>query len=118
MPETEPVTEAHDGSQEDRLERVESKVDRLAGLVEKILPTHDEAEAHTEKHLDRGSSVAEQVQAELDKRDRLAAEQQAADAEKADAESFRERLARLEEKPPAPPRLRRTALLGWGDGRE
>lgn len=102
----------------ERLDRVENKLDALADAVAKLVPgSHAQAEARTEQRLDRASSLEEQVQAELDKRDRLAKEKADADAARSDAESVKERIARLEEKPPAPPRLRRTRLLGWGDGR-
>ena len=117
---SEQVSEASapEGTDHERIERVEDKLDGLIAAVNKLLPgSHAEAEEHTEERLDRPSSVEEQVRAELARRDREAAAKAAADAEKADHESVKERLARLEEKPPAAPRLRRTHLLGWGDGR-
>lgn len=111
--------ETHHDPEAERLGRLEEKVDRLAAMVAKVIPgSHAEAEAREEKHLDRASSIEEQVQAELDKRDRQAADAAAAEKDKADRETTAQRLARLEEKPPAPPRQRRTILLGWGDGRK
>lgn len=102
----------------ERLDRVEDKLDALAAAVAKLVPgSHAEAEKRTEGRLDRASSVEEAVQAELEKRDRLEAEKRAKETERAEGESMKERLARLEEKPPAPPRSRKTAALGWGDGR-
>lgn len=110
-------TTEHDGSTDERLTRVENAVERIEQAVSALVPSHQQAQQHTERRLDRASTVAEQVQAVLDQRERQAAEQQAADAKRAEEESLKERLARLEERPPAPPRLRRTRILGWGDGR-
>lgn len=111
--------EAPEGTEDERLDRLEGKVDALADAMNKLLPgSHADAEQRTESRLDRASSVEEQVQAVLAKRDKDAADKAAADADKADRESTRQRLARLEETPPAPPRQRRTTWLGWGDGRD
>lgn len=118
LTETSEASAPPEGSDHQRIARVESKVDQLISAVNKILPgSHAEAEQRTEERLDRGSTVEDQVRAELQraKQEQEAAEK--ADAEKREGESLKERLARLEEKPPAPPRSRRTALLGWGDGR-
>lgn len=113
------TTEATEPAESERLDRVEDKLDKLADAVNRLLPgSHKEAEHRTEERLDRSSSIEEQVAAELEKRDRLAREQADADAAKAERETTAQRLARLEERPPAPPRSRRTTLLGWGDGRD
>jgi len=89
-----------------------AKVDKLAELVEKILPgSHDEAQTRTEEHLDRPSTVEEQVRAELA---RAREEEQRAQADTADKEDVKTRLAKLEETPPAQPVPRRTRMLGWG----
>lgn len=108
---------------EDRLDRLETDVSEVKGdikqILAKLLPgNHAEAEHRTEEHLDRGSSLEDRVRAELARARKEDQDKTAADREKADAESMKERLARLEETPPAPPRSRRTALLGWGDGRK
>lgn len=116
--ETSTAAEPPDGSTSERLGRVEAAVERIENALSRVLPgSHAEAQERTEERLDRPSSIEEQVRAELEKRDRQAAEQAAAEKEKADKETVAQRLARLEETPPAPPRLKRTALLGWGDGR-
>lgn len=95
-----------------RLERVESKVDRLADAVSRLLPaSHAESQQRVESKLDRESSVADQVRAELDRRDH---EQQTA----AEETSLADRVKALEEKPPGAPVRRATKLLGWGDGRK
>jgi|SRR6185437_10217751 len=94
-----------------RLDRQQATLDRLAEAVARILPgSHAEAEQRTEQRLDRPSSVEEQVRAELAR-----AQQEQADQQQ--AETVAQRLARLEEQPPAPQLPRRTKLLGWGDGR-
>ena len=111
-----PETDAND---HERIERVEGKLDALIDTVNKLLPgSRAEAEERTGERLDRGSTVEEQVRAELARAKREEAEAAARDKEKAESETVQQRLARLEETPPAPPSLRRTKLLGWGDGRK
>lgn len=118
MNETTSEASAPDESTSERLSHVEAAVDRIESALARIVPgSHGEAEQRTQARLDRPSSVEEQVRAELAKADREKQAAAARDAERADAESVKERIARLEEKPPAPPRSRRTAALGWGDGR-
>ena len=118
-PETTSEATEPDETTSERLSHVEAAVDRIEQALARVLPgSHAEAEQRTERRLDRGSSVEEQVRAELDKAKREEEAAARADAEKAEGESMKERLARLEEKPPAPPSSRRTALLGWGGGRE
>ena len=121
------TTEATDppGTDNERLDRLEDGQREMRGdigaikdMLAKVLPTHAQAQQHTEDHLDRGSSIKEQVEAELARRDKEAADRQAADAERADRETIREAAARLREKPPAPPRnpVKALATKGWGDG--
>lgn len=108
-----------DGTDHERIGRVESKLDHLAEMVAKIVPgSHAEAEERTEARLDRGSNVEEMVKAELARAEKAKADQAAAEAEQSEQQSIRDQLAKLQEKPPAPPRMRRTVLLGWGDGRQ
>ena len=102
----------------ERLTAVEHAVDRVEQLVSQLVPTsHAAAQERTEQRLDRGSSVAEQVRAELARAREDDAAAAAADSERDEWRQVQTRLARLEERPPAPPRLARTRLLGWGDGR-
>jgi len=116
-----PTTEATDPPDDvdgERFERLEAKVDALADAISRLVPdSHAEAQHRTEEHLDRGSSIKEQVEAELARRDKEAADRQAADAERADRETIREAAARLREKPPAPPRnpVKALATKGWGE---
>lgn len=96
---------------ETRLDRLEAKVDQLlAGL-------HGKAEHHEEQHLDRPSTVEEQVRAELA---RAQAEQKAADdktaadqAAASERETTAQRLAKLEEAKPVAPVATRTRVM-WG----
>src|SRR5262245_30054063 len=98
-----------------RVDDLAEKVDRLAEMVAKILPgSHAAAQSRTEAKLDQASSVEEQVRAELA---RAEAERQKSQAETAEKDDVKSRLAKLEEKPPAQPTPRRTKLLGWGDPR-
>jgi hypothetical protein len=117
-----PASSAGNPSTEERLGRVESAVERIETAIGRLVPgSHAEAQQRTEQRLDRGSSLAEQVRAELarakEEETAAAATATAAETEQAERRQTAERLARLEERPPAPPRSRRTALLGWGDGR-
>lgn len=111
------MTEQGETPIEQRLDRVETtqasqgeKLDELIGLVRKFTGgapvTHEAAQQQTEEHLDRPSSVAEQVRAELAR----------ADKEKAEAtekETIGQRLAKLEERKPEPPQPRRERAM-WG----
>ena len=100
----------------ERLDRVESAITRIEGMLSRLVPTGSRADSQqrVERHLDRGSSIEEQVRAELDRRDKAAADQ-AAQKEAADsARQVQERIAALEERPPAPPVKRATKALGWG----
>lgn len=114
-----------DTAESTRLDKIESEQERQGSALERIehalarlVPTgsQPDAQQRTEERLDRPSSVEEQVRAELAKRDRQAAEQSAADEAKTERESIREQLAKLQEKPPAPPVSRATRLM-WGEVR-
>ena len=106
---------------EQRVERLEagqentnSRLDEVLALLRKVTggapATHEAAEQQTEQHLDRPSSVAEQVRAEL-------ARKEAQDAEAAEKKSVRDELAELRskmtEKQPEPPQPRRQKVM-WG----
>jgi len=125
------TTEAIDppGTDDQRLDRLEDGQREMRGdigaikdMLAKVLPTHAQAQQHTEEHLDRGSSVAEQVKAELarakEDEARAAADAEAAESERSEREELRALAARLKEKPPAPPRnpIKALATKGWGDG--
>ena len=116
--ETEAGQPGTDATDHERIERVETKLDALIETVSKIIPgSHAEAEERTERRLDRGSAVAEEVKAELEKAKQEEAKRRAADEDKNERAQIRADLAKLQETPPAQPVPRRTRILGWGDGR-
>lgn len=99
---------------EQRVSGVESKLDLI---LDKLSGTRDQAHAaaeqHTEERLDRPSSIAEQIRAQLE-------ETRAREAAEADKRSSADRLASLEErlsgmteKPPEDP-LRPVTRFIWG----
>ena len=100
----------------DRLTRLEQRPETIANALERLLPgSHAEAQQRTEDRLDRPTDVQSAVRAELDRRDRAAAEAAAADSERSERRTLAEQVAKLQEQPPAPPVPKRTKLLGWGD---
>lgn len=98
-----------------RLDQQEGKLDRLAELVSRVIPgSHTDAQARTSARLDRPTRAADtaadvgaQVRAELDRRDAEA-------AGRAEQESLKAAVAKLQETPPRAPVRRATKLLGWG----
>jgi len=106
----------HDGDDSERLTRLEQRIETIADAVNRLLPgSRGEAQQRTEDRLERPTDVQTAVRAELERRDRVAAEQAAADKDKAERDDMRTQLARLSEQPPAPPVPRRTRMLGWGE---
>jgi hypothetical protein len=100
--------------QEARLDRMEDKLDAVIATVAGLVPSgHAEAQRREADKLDRPSQVAELVAAELSRRDKERADREQAEAEKSERAQTGERLARLEEKPPAPPERRATRFM-WG----
>lgn len=101
-----------------RLDRLEQRIETIADAVNRLLPgSHADAQQRTEDRLSRPDDVQEQVRAELERRDKAAADKAAADAERKEREDLRTQVARLSEQPPQPQTPRRTKMLGWGDGR-
>jgi hypothetical protein len=95
---------------ETRLDRLERKLDELiAGRN----PGHATAQEHQEQHLDRPSTIEEQVRMELAKA--KAADQDAADkdSEKSERQTIRDTLAKLTEAKPQQPQPRRQRVM-WG----
>lgn len=97
----------------ERLDRVEAKVDKLTGLVEKFIGSGGNTEPAAKQAPTRPEGVEEQVRAELA---RAKAEEAKQAEERETKETVASLRAKLEEKPPAPPVRRATKLLGWGDG--
>jgi hypothetical protein len=103
---------------EQRQERTEGKLDELIGLVKGVLPWQPrQAQAQPSQQDDqpagRPPTVEEQVRAELARGKAEADAAAQADTDKSEAETLRERVAKLEEKQPAPPQPRRERLM-WG----
>lgn len=95
----------------DRLDRVESKVDRLADAVERFL-----GGGHPAPPADDGpADIGEQVRAELAKAREAEEAQRAAETEQQEKAQLRADVAALKERAPTPPVPRRTRMLGWGD---
>jgi hypothetical protein len=90
-----------------RMTRLEEKLDQL------LAGGHKKAEAREEQHLDRPSTVEEQVRAELQRAEQERAAAATAADEKTERETIKAQLAALAETPPAQPTPRRTRLM-WG----
>jgi hypothetical protein len=95
---------------ETRLDRLERKLDELlAGRT----PAHAKAEAHEEQHLDRPSTIEEQVRAELARAEQEKAKADADEQAKSEQQTIREQLAKLTESKPVAPQPRRQRVM-WG----
>jgi hypothetical protein len=111
---TETEAEASTAELAGRMDGIESKldalIDKLSGRKDQA---HAAAEQHTEERLDRPSTIAEEIRAQLEA-------QRAAEAADAEKRSHADRLAAVEEKvtgmtektPETPPR--RIERLLWG----
>jgi hypothetical protein len=101
-----------------RQDRVEHRLDRIEAALARLVPkSRADSEARVESRLDRPTDVQEQVRAELARAEEEQAAARAEEQAKAETETVSQRLAKLEETPPAPPVRRATRALGWGDGR-
>ena len=112
QPQTEEHAPEHEGTQGDRLEAVESKLDGVIETLKKILhPGDGEAPAAAEPAAEE-PDVASQVKAELAKL--KAAEDRKAKAEARDKEvdELKETVKKIKEKPPK--EYRRVTNLIWG----
>lgn len=121
------TTEAEAPPEGDRLDRLEATqeqqgqtLERIEAALARIVPgSHAEAEQRTEHRLDRGSSLAEQVKAELAKAKQQEQDTADKESERSEREQIKADLAKLREKPPAPPPnpLKALATKGWGGDR-
>jgi hypothetical protein len=95
----------------DRQERTESKLDQVLEAVKAVTGTaHADSQTAVQARLDAPGSVAAQVQAELDRRDRRAKAEDTA----AQVGSLSETVAKLTEKTPEAPARRVERIMGWG----
>ena len=106
------------------IDQLAGRVDSLTGKVDQILEvlgkftggspvSREAAQSQTEDRLDRPSSVAEQVRAELAKAETARAADQAAADDKSEREQMKADLAKLKETRPEPPQPRRQRVM-WG----
>jgi hypothetical protein len=91
-----------------------SKLDERVGRIETAVQTlinslHGKSEKVTEEGLSARGNVAEEVQAELARRDAKAK----ADADAAEFTSLKETVAKLAEKPPESPHRRIEEIMGY-----
>ena len=104
----------------DETERIQSLDDiaerqsRLEAMLEQLMGrTHDAAEKHTEKRLDRPTEIQEMVRMELERKDRESRAAAEAESEKSERQTIKEQLARLTEAKPVAPQPRRQRVM-WG----
>lgn len=90
---------------DERFAAQDSKIERLLSMLSGGAAKEEPAEPE-----DIGARVKE----ELDRRDKEAADKAAADREREERESIKAQLAKLAEKPPAPPRNRLKAFVSGG----
>jgi hypothetical protein len=103
---------------EDRVERLETGQNRILSKLDELLGSggkaHAAAEAHEEKHLDRPTTIEEQVRAELARKDAEAKTAADADAEKSERQTIKDQIAKLTESKPVAPQPRRQRVM-WGE---
>ena len=94
---------------EQRVSRIEQGLNQVLDLLKGKGPAHAEAQQATETRLDANSSVAAEVQAELERRDEAtkAAEREAL------VGKHEETLARLTERKPQSPRRKVEEIMGY-----
>ena len=98
----------------DRVERLETGQQSIIDKLDELLKSgHAKAEKHEEDKLDRPTTIAEQVRAELARAEEEKAAEQKRVEKEAEQETLAQRLARLEESPPVQPQPRRQRIM-WG----
>jgi outer membrane murein-binding lipoprotein Lpp len=90
---------------------LDSKVDGLTEKVDALISSlHGGAQRGTQARLDAPGNIAQQVQEELDRRDRRAKAEDVA----GQVGTLKETVAKLTEKTPEPPARRIERIMGWG----
>lgn len=93
---------------EQRVDSLESKVDKILGIL-----SGGQGETPQAEQPDGGTNIAHEIRAQLDERDRKNAAD-AAEREKADRLAAAEaKIAELSEQPPAPMPRRVERIMGW-----
>jgi hypothetical protein len=108
----------HEGTEDERLTRVENAVGRIEDAIGRFLGGGHSDEGGQEQQDAPPEDWQARIRAEVDAARQEEATAAAAERDKAERESDRARLAKLEEKRPDPPVRRMTRSLGWGDGRQ
>ena len=97
----------------ERIQSLDSLSDRLDRIETLLSEQHPKAEKHEEDKLDRPTTIAEQVRAELARAEQEKAAEQKEAEKQAEQETIAQRLAKLEESPPVQPQPRRQRIM-WG----
>ena len=109
MSETAPETPAPPAEVNERLGRVEQAIESLKQLIQGKGPVHAEAQGATQARLSADSTVADEVQAELARRDEA--------VKRAERDALlgkhEETLVRLTEKQPQSPRRKIEEIMGY-----
>jgi len=112
QPQTEETASEHDGTQGDRLESLESKVDGIVETLKRITGGgHEEAPATVEAEAEE-PDVAAQVKAELAKLKAAEDRKAKAEARDKDVDELKETVKKIKEKPPK--EYRKVTNLIWG----
>jgi archaellum component FlaC len=110
---TDDTLETRVGDLETKQDTMSGKLDQILGILSSGSKTHEAAEQHEEQHLDRPTSVMEQVRAELARAKQEDADEAAAAQEKSELEDLKERVKGLGETRPQSPQPRRERAM-WG----
>ena len=98
----------------DRVERLETGQNQIIGKLDQLIGTgHQRAEQHEETRLGRPTSIAEQVTAELERKERESKDAAEKEGTKTTLASVKETLAKLTEVKPVQPQPRRQRVM-WG----
>lgn len=96
-----------------KVNALDTKLDRIIDMFGSKGETHAAAEQHTEERLDRPSSVAEEIRAQLAEQRARDEADAAKNAESAWRKSVDERLTGMAEKTPEAPLRRVEKIMGW-----
>lgn len=103
--------EGGDAPGTDRVDALAAKVDKLTGLVEKVIDgAHGTSQDAVQARLSAPGDVAQIVREELARKDAQARDEDT----RAKVESHAEILGKLAEAAPAAPVTRRHRFMGWG----
>jgi CHASE3 domain sensor protein len=105
---------APDAALDQRVGAIETKLDMLLDVIGKQQDgAHGAAQDHMQDKLDRPTTVAEEIRAQLDERDRKKAADDAEAARNGRLEGLETKVRDLAETKPAAPVRRVEKLMGW-----